>query len=762
MTERTLKALEYGKFLQQIAQDCVSEPAGEAALLLRPLPSCAEAREAVLLVEEARAWSALAEPGGYRLAPFPDLRALLPAVAVPAAVPDPETLWALRETLREAHRAVTRLTGDAGRPVGPRLAAFAAVPLPERTRGALERCLNDEGALRDESSPELLAVRQDLRGLHRNCLRRVKDFARQYNMEHYLQDELMGLASDRYVLPLKANFRGRMQGIIHHWSQTGESCWFEPLFLVDINNRIQELKQREREEERKVAAYLASLAREEAPALEAAFDFLVRLDLLLAECRIADRIGAVHLSLGEEGGAELLRARHPLLALRGAAEPVDIVLRSGERALVISGGNAGGKTVCLKTLGLIAALALTGLPVPVERASHLPAWSDIHAFIGDEQSLDNKLSTFTAQIRHLAEAWRRLDGGSLMLLDEFGAGTDPAQGAALAQAVLDEALERGAYVAAATHFPALKLYAVTRPLVRSASVLFDPQTGAPLFSLAYDQVGAGRALDTARAYGLPESILRRAEQHMLPGAEDAGRIMARLNELAVEREGEILALRQEQERARAQRERLRERFERERETLHGEVRARAQELMRAWKEGRATHKQALKEMARLRASLAAARREEETRELALRPGLRVRHRAFGRQGTVLEIDERKKRVRLDMDGVSLWTSSSELEAPERARAAETSPPARGPGAGSASFRLDLRGRRADEAQTELGSFLDRALLAGSEEVEILHGRGTGALRREVHNFLRTFPGIREVRLAPEDRGGDGLTLVSFV
>ena len=767
MNERTLKALEYGKFLQRLAEFCLSASAREAALRIRPLPSCAAAREAALLFEETRTWAALAgkgpAAGQYRLALFPEIAEVLQELAGTSGRFDSEALWAVREVLREMQRARASIAAHAG-PEGeacPRLFALAAFAAPENSISALERCLNDEAALRDDSSPELAQVRQHLRGLHQNCLRKVKDFARQYNMEHLLQDDFMGLASDRYVLPLKANFKGRMQGIIHHWSQTGESFYFEPLFLVEVNNQIQELKQREREEEHKVLVYLASLLRAELPALETALAFLVRLDLLLAQCKLADATQAICLSLGEEGGVELLQARHPLLALNAQARPVDIVMRPGEQGLVISGGNAGGKTVCLKSLGLISALALSGFAVPVAGGSHLPAWTAIHAFIGDEQSLDDNLSTFTAQIRHLAQVWEELDSHSLVLLDEFGAGTDPAQGAALAQAVLDEALARGACLVAATHFPALKLYALSQPQVCAASVLFDPATKKPLFCLAYDQVGSSQAFDVAREHGLPESILQRAGQHLLPGSEDTALIMTRLNELAVEREKEIQALRQEQERQRVKRERLQERFEQERQHLHEEVRLKARELMHAWKEGRATHKQALKEMARLRASLARPVPEKQDPEpLNLQQGQRVLYRPFGRQALVLDLDARKNRVRIDMNGVTIWADAADMEALTGRPADRQQPVPRSLG-GQASLRIDLRGKRAELALSELVPFLDRALLSSLSGVEILHGRGTGALRREVHDFLRTFPGIAAFSLAPEDQGGDGMTLVSF-
>jgi DNA mismatch repair protein MutS2 len=444
---------------------------------------------------------------------------------------------------------------------------------------------------------------------------------------------------------------------------------------------------------------------------------------------------------------------------------VDITLRAGERGLVISGGNAGGKTVCLKTLGLISALALTGLPAPAARGSRLPAWTDIHAFIGDEQSLDDKLSTFSAQVRHLSEVWEGIGPHSLLLLDEFGAGTDPAQGAALARAVLDEALERGAFIVAATHFPALKIHALNHASVRSAAVLFDPSSRKPLFRLAYDQAGTSRTLAVARAYGLPESVLRRAEDHLSPGAAaDEELAVSRLNGLAVEREAELLRLGQERERQRKKTESLQTRFEQERQALYDEVRAKARELMRAWKEGRAAHKQTLKEMARLRVSLAVppSRPERPPLSADLKAGMRVLYRPFSRQSVVTDVDAKKNRVRLDMGGVSLWTDIADVDLSEQPRAfRRTGANFPGSSADVPSLRLDLRGKRIDAAVNELSSFLDKALLSGIGGVEILHGHGTGTLRREVRGFLKNFPGIAEMSPAPEDRGGDGLTLVTF-
>ena len=794
---RTLNALEFHRIADHLSELCLSGVGRERARAIAPLDDAEAVTLAARIYEEAADWASRPAAGGavFCVCSFPDVSGMLRAAATSRAhtfQPDVDAFWALREVLRLARDAHASIAQPEAATRWPHLLAIAdGSPLPVQLTAALLRCISDDGLLRDESSPELYRLRGELRRLHQSCMRKVKDFAQQYNMLAYLQDEFMTLSSDRYVLPLKANFKGRMQGIIHDWSQTGETCYFEPMFLVEINNRLQELKREEREEERKVLVYLRSLLEAELPGARAALELLAQLDVLQAKRRLAALFDGRPLPLTPVAeGIQLLDARHPLLMLNRVAEsgkdgskaaaaahskvrPLDIVLRPGERALVITGGNAGGKTVCLKTLGLIAAMTLSGLPVPVGAGSHLPWFSRLDAFIGDEQSLADNVSTFTAQIEHLAKAWKHLDASSLVLLDEFGAGTDPAQGAALAQAVLDELLDKHTFVLSATHFPALKSYALTREGARAASMLFDPQSKKPLFRLAYDQVGASQALDVAREHGLAESIVRRAEHYLLQDGQDATALLGRLNDLAAKREEELAELKREQDKTRRQTQDLREKLEKERLRLHDEVRAQAGDLMRAWKEGRATHKQALKEMSRLRASLAPA--QDETAEGAsvlpqpqtFTAGQEVLHTVFNKRGVITDVDDRRGRVRLEMNGVNLWAEMKALRVPGQTAPSPSKSALRGvvgrtsASDEAASLRLDMRGMRADVALAELERFMDKALLAGFSEVEVVHGRGTGALRRQVHDFLRSFPAVGQFALAPEDRGGDGMTIVTF-
>ena len=826
MNQRALLTLEYPKVVAYLGAFAVSEAGRAACLNLVPHSSLETIRHEARLFEEGRLWF---ERTRHRLAAVPDLTGFLAAAENARFSFDLDALWALRQVLGEASTVLAAVTQEGGTvcPWPALLAACADIRFPAKISSALARCLSDDCLIRDAASPELALVRGEVRRLHRQCSKRVKDFAAENGIMHFLQDDFVTLSSDRYVLPLKSNFKGRLQGVVHDYSQTGETCYFEPLFLVEMNNRLQGLKREEREEEQKVLRYLGSLVREELLGIRAVSGLLVMLDVLQAKARLAHCLDGrmVDLADAEEGAPVLLReARHPLLALaaneeaekalgtllradgpethpdraeRSGRKPKKVVastleLRAGERALIISGGNAGGKTVCLKTLGLIALMSRAALPVPVLSGSSLPFWQHIHAFIGDDQSLDDHVSTFTAQITGLARIWPGLAAGAhtpeekaarLVILDEFGAGTDPAQGAALAQAVIDCLMDRGAYVVAATHFPALKAYALSTDHVRAASVLFDPKTQHPLYRLVYEQVGASLALDVARKHGLPDEVLERANQYLLVSGEDTSALVDRLNALAVEREGEIALLKKEQAAFVEKRQKLDTKLEEERKRLFTSIQTDAQKVLEEWKKGRVSHKQALKELATARNALAKMEAGQAAPEdlpavtlSALAVGDTVRHIPWGKKGVVQEIDLRKQRVRLSFDGVSLWASAADIALPGTAQA--TMPP-RGAGlrpqAGGArksadssgdsssffSLHLDLRGKRADVAIAEVEKFIDTAILQGQYGIEIIHGRGTGVLRRQLHEHLRHAPHVASYRLAPEDQGGDGVTLVEL-
>jgi len=765
MESRTFSLLEFPKVTQALSSCCRSDPGKRAAAAVFPAKDMPrdmprDMQDVLRRQEMLRQGMAWAEESRVQCPVFPDLDGVFAYLSSPARVLDLDAVWALGQFIAAARRLRGGLLAcDGQRWPLVREGAETCV-WPEQTAAALKRCVGDDGRLKDESSPELWSSRQEIRRIHQQCTKRVKDFVTDQGIAGYLQDDFMTISSDRYVLPLKTSFKGKVSGIIHDYSQTGETCYIEPLFLVEINNGLQERKQQEREAEAKVLAFLTDLVRREVGPLEQLYAWLTQMDLLLAKARLGELLQGRAIDVAPGCELRLKNARHPLLVLGGQeARPVDLELKGG--ALIISGGNAGGKTVALKTIGLLTLMAQSGLPVPVDEGGSLPLWHNVFVFMGDEQTLEGQLSTFSAQIRHLSAVWERIDENSLVLLDEFGAGTDPSQGAALAQAVVDGLLEKGAWSVVATHFPALKAYALTKPGVRCASVLFDPATNKPLYSLAYDQVGASQAMEVAREYGLPESVLDKARQYLLLDGANTQLLIARLNELAVTREEELARVREEAKSLTEQKAKLAGAFERDKTALLLELKKQSQEVLRLVREEKIGRRQALRELGRARRTLEAQSRRDEPgvrdKWEDFPVGRRVDYPAWGKSGIVLERDERRKALKVDLGGVSLWLSYQDLTRAleqEAASSVRTVLAADNPPVGC---RLDLRGLRTDEALSRLGSFLDRAVLSGVSQVDIVHGRGTGALRREVGRFLQDFPAVSSFALAGEDEGGDGVT-----
>lgn len=764
MESRTYQVLEFPKILDALSGFAVSDPGASTCLAISPYKTLEAVNRASVLFEQAAAWI---NETGYALHPFPELDGLFTHLESHITVLDQDALFALKVVLDTTCTARDLLKKYEDREWDVLVDTLFEYEWPEKTVSGIGRCLDPEGRIKDASSPGLLAVRQEIRSIHQHCTKRVKDFILENNMAHAMQDDFMTISSDRYVLPIKANFKNKTKGIIHDYSQTGETCYFEPMFLVETNNRLQELKREEREEEFKILKFITDLVRQEQHGISGAYQGLVSLDVLIAKVKLAQSYDGRAITVVKNGEPKLIRARHPLLALvDSSVQPLSIELFDGQKAMVVSGGNAGGKTVCLKTVGLIGLMAFSGLPVPAAEGSCLPLWTDIFVVMGDEQSLEENVSTFTAQIQYLQRVWDKVDENTLFILDEFGAGTDPTQGAALAQAVVDSLIERKTTAFIATHFPALKAYAMATEAVCAASVLFDPSTKKPLFKLAYDQVGASIALDVAREHGLPSEILARAEKYLLLDGSDTSFVLDRLNAMAVKRESELEAVEAERIKIEKKRAKLETTFEKERGVLLKEIQIQAQTIVKEWRADKIGRKETRKKLAQVREQvekLGAPKQEVSTFSFKdIVPGKKVSYLAWNKIGTVLEINERKKQAKVDINGVAMWVKAEHLGFVDKAPKVVTknldavySPPS------DMVVEVDLRGNRADVAISELERAIDGALLKGAGKIEIIHGRGTGALRREVHEFLKYYPAIETYSLAPEDRGGDGMTEVTL-
>jgi DNA mismatch repair protein MutS2 len=599
------------------------------------------------------------------------------------------------------------------------------------------------------------------------------------------------------VIPIRREGRGEVGGIVHDESGTGATLFVEPPVAVEIMNRLRELEATEAREVARILRELTARLRPFQPDLVAALDALVALDALYARARYALRADGHTprmLPAGTED-YEVVRGFHPLLLARDAGVvPFDLHMDEGERTLLISGPNTGGKTVLLKAIGLISLLAQSGVVPPVGPGSRLPVFRDVFADIGDEQSIEASLSTFSAHLKNLREALEGADWESLVLTDEIGSGTDPVEGGALARAILMELTRRACFTVATTHLGQLKLLAAEERGIVNASLQFDAERLQPTYRLVKNVPGRSYGLAIARRLGLPAPLLETAEAFLPHGERDVARLLLELEA----KEQRLAAQNLELEKSLAENERLRaelqerERGLKEREKdaerrarqqardLLLQARAEVEEAIRAVRE--AADEAALEEAARAarrRVEQAAAKQREKTPvergngkgaaakpkrrgEPELGPGVRVRIESLGRTGTVLELRDGKAMVEAGSMRLLLPREDLTPLAPGD-QAAEKKRPQGGYYVHSVDARpeVDLRGMRVDEVETVLARALDDAILAGLPSFRIIHGKGTGALRAHIQELLKADRRITSARAGELFEGGTGVTVVEF-
>ncbi|WP_456324199.1 endonuclease MutS2 [Desulfonauticus submarinus] len=757
MHSKTIKYLELDKVLQFFILEATSEEGKAFFSFLRPYSSLEKVLNAQKTLKE---FCYLIEKFPFKLSFFPSLKPLFKNLSQELYIFDFEDLWGLEAFLRAQDKVFGWLEYIFNKENTKLDELKSEMVCPKRLKQAIFRCVGENGALKDESSPRLLEIRNDIRAIQNKCRKKIEDFFKDKKISHYLQDEFFTLSSDRYVVPLKANFKGKLEGIVHDYSHTGETCYVEPYFLVELNNKLQLLKLQEKEEELSILKYLTQLARQEQDSLFHCYNFVVKIDVLLTKAKIAKKIGANILMVNKDGCLSLKQARHPLLVLRNQnVVPVDIELKSGQKGLVITGGNAGGKTVCLKTLGLTALMVLCGLPVCCAENSEIPYFEQIFALMGDEQSLEESLSTFTAQIESLKEYLPCSSPTTLFILDEFGSGTDPSQGAALAQAVVEYILDNDGWIACATHFPGLKLYALTNDKLRVCSVLFDPNTKRPLYKLTYDQVGASFALQVARDRGLDESIIKRAQAILGSEVDKQDNLLERLNRLVWQKEEELLKFKHKREKIIKKLKHVLEKIRNRNKNLEEEIQKAKQHILNEWKKNKLSRKKALERLNDLKKRIVTPAPVKE--EIFIPSvGEKCLYLPWQREAKVVSVDIKKKQLKLDLGGVSVWCVFSDVAPLNQAKECKQS--------GVITkieeclpLKLDLRGLRVEEALIEVDKFLNLATLKCVNKIEILHGKGSGSLRRAIHEFLKDHSLVSKYYLAPLEQGGDGVTIVEL-
>lgn len=780
MNERTLAALEFPKVLDRLASHATSVLGREQARALRPATSLADAAAALAITGEAR--RLLEQQPQLTVGALPDIR---PAIERAAAggVLEPAELLQIKATLETARRlrtALARPTAD-----WPRLATLAGqIPDQQGMETAIARVLDEQGEVRDHASPTLARIRTALRQVHRQIQEQLTEFLHAPAYRSVIQDAIITIRNGRFVIPIKAEARSQIRCLVHDESASGATLFVEPLAVVDLNNRWRQLQAEEQHEIVRLLRELSTLVGQQAEALRQTVAILADLDLALAKARYAEalRATAPHLVAGDQigptgrRGTVLRQARHPLLT--GPVVPIDLWLGDEFRVLIISGPNTGGKTVALKTLGLLTLMAQAGLQIPAAEGAQVRVFGKVFADIGDEQSIEQNLSTFSGHLRRAIEVLAQADDDTLALLDEIGVGTDPVEGAALARAILLALLERGAWVVATTHYTALKTFAASTPGMANAAVEFDPETLTPTYRLIIGVPGQSHALTIARRLGLPAEVLERAQRYLDPDAVRAEALLADLQaerrRLQAEREAATRLRQRLEETERALQARLAN-LEAEREQVLAQARAEVEEELRALRaqlrqaearlaaaappavaEALATVRAVERQYRRLRRS----GRSVTPHDGALRVGDAVRIRSLGQVGQVIALDTEAGMAEVQVGSFKLRVRLADLErTSERPRPAPPAVPRPSPTTpAAASLEFHVRGWRAEEVVPELEKYLNQAYLAGLPYVRIVHGKGTGTLRQVVRAFLAEHPLVQSFSAADPREGGDGVTV----
>ncbi|NRS16479.1 endonuclease MutS2 [Brevibacillus sp. HB1.4B] len=784
MEQRVLRTLEYDKIVALLIDKASCTYGKEKASELIPFLRLDEVITAQQGTEQAATVLRLKGSvplGGIRDIRGPVQRARLNAMLAPMELLD------IASTVMAGRRLKTFLLDMCEDHELPLLQQEA-----ERIEGLREletdirRCIDENGDILDSASLELRQVRQEIRQLESRIREKLDQMTRSSTYQKMLMENIVTIRGDRFVIPVKQEYRSVFGGIVHDQSASGATLFIEPEVIVEMNNKLRELRLRE---EREVERILYVLTEQVSFAVEALIEnteALTELDFMFAKAQLAWSMKAICPRINDRGYVNMRKARHPLIP-REVVVPVDVELGGEYQAIVVTGPNTGGKTVSLKTIGLLSLMTMAGLHIPAEEESEMTVFSSVFADIGDEQSIEQSLSTFSSHMTNIIQILAKMDDKSLVLFDELGAGTDPTEGAALAMSIIDHVIDSGARLVATTHYSELKAYAYDRPEVINASVEFDVQTLRPTYRLLIGVPGRSNAFAIGRRLGLPEHIIDVARGSISEEDNQVESMIASLERNRKSAEADRLAAkaaREEAEELRRQLEEERAQFAEEKNKRMERAEDEARIAVQLAKEEAETIIRELRELmaegmeikehrlidAKKRLGNAVLELEKEkvkkpakaVRATQIKVGDEVMVTSFGQKGTVLEkvnneeflvqIGIMKMKVKRD----DMHVQNSIQQKPQAAP--YTSVKRR---SDNIKMDLDLRGYNVEDSIREIDQFLDDALLAGLHSVSIIHGHGTGVLRKGVHEYLRSHRNVKSFRLGGQGEGGVGATIAEL-
>ena len=787
MNDKALYTLEYDKIILRLTELAATSLGKEEAGKLRPSSDSSEVKRRLAATDEAVRSSSLkgAPPFGGVTDVRPSLgRAKLGGVLGPSELMDVAGLIMGSRRIRKYIQAVA---DEAEVPILSDLVE----PLidAKAIEDDIRRCIDEQGDVMDSASPELASVRRDIRINEGRAREKLDSLIRSTSVQKMLQDVLITIRNDRYVIPVKAEYRSHFGGIVHDQSGSGATLFIEPEAALQVNNKLRELKLKEQKEIERILRRLSELVGTKAELLISDAEALGYIDFIFAKAALADSMFGTLPAINDEGQMRLKRARHPLIPSKQVV-PIDIDMGEEYSAIIVTGPNTGGKTVSLKTVGLLSLMAMSGLFVPADDGSRMCVFDGVFADIGDEQSIEQNLSTFSSHMTNLIGMLGQVTSRSLVLLDELGAGTDPAEGSALAIAILEHLHRIGCRLLATTHYSELKAYAYNRDGIINASMEFDVATLRPTYRLLVGVPGRSNAFAIASRLGLPKEIIEHARGEVSEEELKVDTMIASLEQdrRRAESERQVAErLRKEVETLRQQIEDERFKFQEQKAKLLADAREEArQAVAKAKREAEEIisdlRRMALEEGASVKEHklIEAKRRLDDSvpdpvqqprknqggKPVKIEPGDEVKvHSLGGQKGHVVEMaGDSEALVQLGI--LKMKVALADLEPTQKAAA--SAPKKQVPVTTvkrsreeNTSSELDLRGSTLDEALIETDRFLDEAFLANIGSVYIIHGKGTGALRAGIQEFLRRHKHVKSYRLGNYGEGGAGVTVAEL-
>lgn len=789
MEHKSLKTLEFDKILERLAALAKNDAAKELALKLVPTNNIRAVEQT--LDETDAAVQLLLKFGSPEIVRISDISESVKRLNAGGGLSMSELLNISR--ILKGARVMKQYTPEQ---TGVLSGYITELEPNKRLEERITTSIISEDEMADGASAELAGIRRKIKNTSSKIRDTLDSMIHSQYYRKFLQDAIVTVRNNRYVVPVKSEFRGEVRGIAHDMSASGSTVFIEPEGVVNANNDLNELTVKERAEIEKVLLDISNDVSEFIEKIRLNFETLIHLDFVVAKARLSLDMKAVMPKMNRGGVFKIHKGRHPLID-KSKVVPVDIELGTTFDTLIITGPNTGGKTVVLKTLGLFCLMAQAGLHVPAADETELSVCADIFADIGDEQSIEQSLSTFSSHMKNIVEISEKVTDGCLVLFDELGAGTDPTEGAALATAIIEDFRNAGAKIAATTHYSELKLYALTTPGIENASCEFDVTTLSPTYRLLIGVPGRSNAFAISEKLGLPKRIIENSRKMLSDENIRFEDVLSKIedNRISAEKNSEETArLRAETERLKAELAAERDKIEKQKDKIYDRAREKAEKIIlktqndvdKMLEEIQAAQKahdekEALRQIQELKRELGLKLKNNKSPKIkkanaprgagvnlnSLKLGAEVMINDLGDKGSVLSINKKDgtaviqvgiMKITAKADNMTL-IAEEEGKKPERYKKVSTY------GGGlrrdSVKSEIDLRGMTLEEAEMETDKFLDECAMAGLNTVSIIHGKGTGTLRAGIQTMLRRHPHVKSFRLGKYGEGENGITIAEL-